>query len=119
MGSERREDERIDTNIEIQFKEKGSFTRSYMLNVSNGGLFIKTTQPLPLEAKVNLLVTLPETSEAMNIIGRVVWINPKAGDNIFPPGMGIQFLDLSKEHKDIIKAFVDKHKAEIKERSII
>ncbi len=118
MSSDQRQTPRVETNIEILFKEKGSFIKSYMLNVSHGGLFIKTGTPLPIDSFVNMKVTLPDTDTPLDILGRVVWINARAGDNSFPQGMGIQFYKLDSEHREIIDGFVEKYRKEIRERSI-
>lgn len=117
MTEERRAHPRVATNIEIVFREAGSLIKSYMLNVSNGGIFIKTDHPLALDTMVGLCIQLPGEKEKMNMEGRVVWANPKA--KAFPAGMGIQFVNLSPEHKDKIKAFVEANLAEIQKRSIL
>ena len=119
MSVENREHPRVETNIEITFKEKGSLIRSYMLNVSNGGLFLKTAKPLPIDSVVNMHVKLPDQEETMIIVGRVVWINAKSGDHTFPSGMGIQFLKMDPEYKKKINEFVDEHRSEIKQHSLI
>jgi uncharacterized protein (TIGR02266 family) len=110
---------RIETKIDILFKEAGALIRSYMLNVSNGGLFLKTEKPLPIDSVVTLMIRLPGQTEAMEIQGCVVWSNPKAKNTAFPCGMGIQFTKLNPEHKKKIEEFVEKHQKEIKESAVI
>ena len=117
MGENERESPRIATNIEIKFREKGSFVRSYMLNVNNGGLFLKTEKPLSIDAEVTMRIQLPDDPETMTVEGRVVWTNKKS--KVFPLGMGIQFTQITPEHKDKIKAFVDANLKEIKSLSIM
>jgi type IV pilus assembly protein PilZ len=110
---------RIETKIDILFRESGAFIRSYMLNVSNGGLFLKTDNPLPIDSTVTLMMRLPGETEAMEVQGCVVWSNPKAKNTAFPCGMGIQFLKMNPDQKKKIEEFVDKHQKEIKESAII
>jgi type IV pilus assembly protein PilZ len=117
MGKETRESPRIATNIEIKFREKGSFVRSYMLNVNNGGLFLKTDKPLAIDAEVTMHIRLPDDLEIMTIEGRVVWTNAKS--KVFPAGMGIQFTKLLPEHQEKIKAYVDVNRKEIKSLSMM
>ena len=119
MAEDKRLSPRVETNIEIMFKEKGSFIKSYMRNVSNGGIYIKTDTPLPVDGRVNLKMKLPDIAESMDIQGRVVWTNPKSGNNAFPPGMGIQFVTIRTDHKAVIDGFVEKHMREIIENSMI
>lgn len=117
MSEDKRESPRIATNIEIRFREKSSFVRSYMLNVNKGGLFLKTDRPLHIDAEVVLRVRLPDDQETMTIEGRVVWTNSKA--KAFPAGMGIQFTRISPEHLDKIKSFVDANLNEIQKLSVL
>jgi type IV pilus assembly protein PilZ len=117
MADNKRESPRIATNIEIKFREKGSFVRSYMLNVNNGGLFLKTEKPLSIDAEVTMRIQLPDDQEMMVVEGRVVWTNKKS--KAFPAGMGIQFTEIMPEHQKKIKAFVDANQKEIKSLSIM
>jgi type IV pilus assembly protein PilZ len=117
MVENKRESPRLATNIEIKFRETGSFVRSYMLNVNNGGLFLKTEKPLNIDAEVTMHIQLPNDQETMTIEGRVVWTNTKS--KAFPGGMGIQFSQIMPEHKDKIKAFVDANIKEIKSASVL
>ena len=117
MVENKRESPRIATNIEIKFREKGSFVRSYMLNVNNGGLFLKTEKPLVIDAEVTMRIQLPDDQEIMSVEGRVVWTNKKS--KAFPSGMGIQFTEIMPEHKEKIKSFVDANLKEIKSLSIM
>lgn len=117
MDSDKRESPRIATNIEVRFREKSSFVRSYMLNVNKGGLFLRTDRPLPIDADVVMHVRLPDDEEVMTIQGRVVWINTKS--KAFPAGMGIQFTEILSEHRDKIDAFVEENRVEIQKLSIM
>jgi len=106
--------------IEIMFKEYGSFIKVYMLNISNGGLFIRTENPLPLETPVKLRMRLPEETEPLEVEGRVVWNFSKGSKKSFlPKGMGIQFVNMRTEHADKLKAIVDRYKKEIERFSIM
>jgi len=116
---DKRKNIRVETNIDILFKESGAFIKSYMLNVSNGGLFLKTENPLQIDSLVTIRMKLPGDTENMEIQGCVVWSNPKGKNNAFPSGMGIQFVKMSPEHKKKIEAFVSQYTKEIKESSVI
>ena len=117
MSQDKRESPRIATNIEVRFREKSSFVRSYMLNVNHGGLFLKTERPLHIDAEVVMHVCLPDDQEIMKIEGRVVWTNAKS--KAFPLGMGIQFTQILPAHQDKIKAFVDANLDEIQKLSLL
>jgi uncharacterized protein (TIGR02266 family) len=118
MQDEKRSSPRVVTTIEIMFKEPRSLVKSYMLNISKGGIFVKTDEPMELDSVVNLKVKLSWEPYEMEIEGRVVWTNPKSRKNSFPRGMGIQFVKLKPEYKEKIDEFVEKYSKEIKDESI-
>jgi len=89
-----------------------------MFNISKGGLYVKTDEPLQLDSVVTLKVKLSWEPYEMEIEGRVVWSNPKSRKNSFPKGMGIQFVKLQPNDKEKINEFVEKYSKEIKDESI-
>ena len=119
MTDNTRGNDRASVQMEVSYKESGSFIKSYIINVSGGGLFIKTATPLPLDSRVTLSLTLPEDPEIMKLEGVVVWTNPRGGKNSFPKGMGIKFIDMKKEHSEKIDKLVKEHKKEIENYSLI
>lgn len=119
MTDDRRSSPRVQTNIQVMFKETGAFIKSYMINVSNGGIFIKTDKPLPLDTMVMVKMNLPGDTNTMDIQARVVWRNPSGANNMFPHGMGIQFVKMDDEHRQKIQNFVSKYKNEISKKSIL
>ena len=106
--------------IEILFKEYGSFIRVYMPNIVNGGLFVRTDNPLPLDAPVLLCMRLPEETEYIEIDGRVVWSFIKGSKKaLLPKGMGIQFVNMPAEYARKIKKITDRFRSEIERSSIM
>lgn len=105
MAEDSRTNQRFETNIDVLYRESGAFIKSHTLNVSNGGLFLKTENPLPINSVVTLRMKLPGETEPMEIQGCVVWSNPKGKDNAFPSGMGIQFIGMNSERRIKIDVF--------------
>jgi type IV pilus assembly protein PilZ len=106
--------------IEILFKEYGSFIRVYMPNIVNGGLFIRTDNPLPLDSPVLLRMRLPEETADIEVNGRVVWSFNKGSKKAFlPKGMGIQFVNMPAEYAQKIKKIADRFRSEIERSSIM
>jgi len=116
---ERREHPRAVVKIEIEFKHTIDFVSSYMLNISKGGLFIKTDEALPLDTIVFLRFTLPDDNKPIETAGKVVWCNTRKEKGYFPNGMGIKFLKLHSNDAEKIKIFVDEHLAQIQSRSFL
>jgi uncharacterized protein (TIGR02266 family) len=106
MGIERRTMPRIETSLEIAFKNAGIFLCSYILNLSSGGIFIRTEQPLPVDAELEMRIQLPDDPEVMQLGGRVVWTKPQS--NAYPAGMGVQFIGMPPVYRQKIHTFIEK-----------
>lgn len=103
---DRRADPRADVELEISYRTAQEFNAAYTKNISGGGIFIKTQQPLPLNKEVQVRFTLPGVSHIFEATGLVVWTNPHPSRSSFPPGMGIKFANLDPESRKIIAGFV-------------
>ena len=101
-----RADPRVNVDLAVQYRSAQEFTAAYAKNISGGGIFIKTQQPLGLNREVQLRFTLPNVSRQVVVQGLVVWTNPHPSRSSFPPGMGIKFMDLDPAAKTIIDGFV-------------
>lgn len=93
---------RIPFKLEVFYGEAETLsedTESLTFNVSAGGLFLETENPLPLGEQLTLRVALPENNYAVHCKGRVAWINtttsPIRSDH--PAGMGVEFLCIEEE----------------------
>lgn len=104
MGIEKRVMPRVDTNLNIAYTSSGASRYSYMLNLSGGGIFIKTDTPLPIDAELTMSFRLPGDPDMLQVRGRVVWTKPET--RAFPAGMGVQFLDPPPECARKIQSFV-------------
>ena len=96
---------RIKINLKTTFKHSGVTVSADILNLSSGGIFIKTDYPLPLDATFSLRFHLPGDPEPLDTEGQVVWI--KQESKASPSGMGVQFIKISPWHKKRLQAFVE------------
>jgi len=73
-------------------------------NISEGGCFLETAQPLDLYQTFQLIVPLskPLPEASLRFKGQVRWSSPKPDC----PGMGIQFLNLEKDSLKKLKKFI-------------
>ena len=72
-----------------------------MLNLSRGGLAVRTINPLPIGTKVQVQFRLPSVENDLQISARVVWSNVQMG-------MGIQFEQADFPEQSALDAFVDR-----------
>lgn len=108
-GAERRKDTRLDVTIKVDYSTKGMFVSNYVTNLSKGGVFIQTDDPLPIQSQINLTFTLPELNITIEAKGKVTWTyDIKKGTSAIISGMGIKFTDLTAEHKALIEDYISK-----------
>ena len=81
----------------------------YSINISTGGVFIGSNVILPEDTELTIKLDLPNSAVPICTQARVAWVNDP--DNIkkssLPPGMGLQFLTLSKKAMHTIQTFLD------------
>lgn len=84
----------------------------YTINMSTGGVFIESSIILPEDTELTIKFNLPNSDIIIIAKARVAWLNdPAALKKVsLPPGMGLQFLDLSMEDLHTIRKFLDSGK---------
>ncbi len=82
----------------------------YSVNMSTGGIFIETVNPMPVDTILFMKFTLPSNGEIISCKTKVAWTNEpgeiKSKD--LPLGMGLQFLNVSLDHIHAIRGFINK-----------
>lgn len=99
----------LQARVDYEIESEDSFLFEYMTNLSRGGIFLSTRNPLAEGTVTKLRFSLPEESRVIEVTGKVTWINPYRPDGDNPnPGMGIEFIDLAEKDKDAITRIVRK-----------
>ena len=96
--------ERVPYAVEVNFRTASSFLVAYSLNLSRGGLFIETEQPVAIDTPVSLQLTIP-TAGAVTVNGTVSWRREHRDEN-GPAGIGVAFSDLGEALATIIDELV-------------
>lgn len=86
----------------------------FSVDLSTGGLYVKTDFPLPVDESLTLRFSLPEQQRLVTCQARVAWVNSKENPRKreLPPGMGIQFVELSLEDMKSIRRFLEHNELE-------
>jgi len=89
---------------------KNKETIVFSENLSMGGVFLETSDPLPPGTKVKLRFPLKSVYRPILIEGKVIWnqkaiAHEKVGNKT--PGMGITFQKIKKADAEIIKELLD------------
>ena len=104
-----RQGTRVQKSLSLTYKDDRAFIKAYTGNVSSGGLFIRTENPLPHGEKFFLKLQLPDVSEPLKINCEVVWSRKKSqATDVRPPGMGVKFLEMSRQDSDVLKKYLSK-----------
>lgn len=104
---DRRTEPRLDVTVKVDYSAKEMFNSNYVTNLSKGGVFIKTDEPLPIHSEIHLTFRLPESNVTIKATGKVVWtFDIKRGTGHVVPGMGIRFIDLSPDDRRTIEQYV-------------
>ncbi len=93
-------DPRGPTNLRIKFRSASleQFIERYAVDVSRGGIFIRTREPLPVDTRLRLEFQLQDAAPLLAGEGTVVWIreHDPTRENV-TPGMGVRFDKLTPE----------------------
>jgi len=79
-------------------------------NLSRGGLFVVTHEPVPEGSRLLVEIALPDGPE-VQAIGRVAWSRVTAAgiaEEAVRPGIGIEFLGASREDLAAVERYVDR-----------
>lgn len=90
----------IELRVAMKFESVDDVLQSRTVNISEGGMFIATRQPRPegTRVRIELEVALRHTSLSGVVVHRVTQAH--AGRE--PPGMGVQFVNLSDDARDFV-----------------
>lgn len=77
-------------------------------NISVGGLFMRTSSPMPIGMPVRVDLTKPGVAESVQVCGRVVSVVTEADSERLdsPPGVGIEFDPLPLETEKQLHALL-------------
>jgi uncharacterized protein (TIGR02266 family) len=86
--SEKRQHLRMPVSLKVAYRTRDALQKDLVTDLSPGGLFVRTSKPLPIGTEVELEVSIAEEEPPIRVRGRVVWLRGEK------EGMGIQFTGL-------------------------
>jgi len=98
----RRSSPRVVLGIPIAYRFGNTIAAALTLNLSHGGIAIRTTSPLDQDTRARLRFRLPGSKRDIDADARVAWSDRRVG-------MGLQFEKMSVEDQAAIDEFVDAH----------
>jgi len=98
----RRGSPRAILGIPVQYRFGNTIAAALTLNLSHGGIAIRTTSPLDSASKIKVRFRMPGSKRDIDAEGRVAWSDRRVG-------MGIQFERVDPANQAVIDSFVDAH----------
>jgi Tfp pilus assembly protein PilZ len=86
----------INANYSIQNKDY----KSYILDISIGGVFVETNEKFIPGQKIVLNFTLPNNQKPFKLTGTISWGSPR--------GFGVKFDEIPVQQGEILRTFVEK-----------
>ncbi len=101
-SSNRRSSPRVVLGIPIAYRFGNTIAAALTLNVSRGGLAVRTTSPLAVGTAVKVRFRLPTAKKDIDAEATIAWTDRRVG-------MGIQFTKLSTVDQALIDEYIQGH----------
>ena len=98
----RRGSPRVVLGIPVAYRFGNTIATALTLNLSRGGIAVRTTSPLEIGARARLRFRLPGGKRELEVEARVAWSDRRTG-------MGLQFERVEAADQSAIDEFVDAH----------
>ena len=98
----RRSSPRVALGIPIAYRFGNTIAAALTINISHGGLSIRTTNPLTVDTPVKVRFRLPNGTGEIEAQGRVAWADRRLG-------MGVRFTKIDEPEQAQIDDYVHSH----------
>ncbi|MCJ7833144.1 MAG: PilZ domain-containing protein [Deltaproteobacteria bacterium] len=107
---EKRRHVRFPVHLAVQYGVEAPVEyTSFILNMSMGGVFIQTDQPLSVGTKILIHIYIPPDVKLLGeFTGEVAWVNDR--NPRIHKGMGVKFSDVGKESLRQLEAYLNEKK---------
>jgi uncharacterized protein (TIGR02266 family) len=98
----RRTGPRVVLGIPIAYRFGNTIAAAVTLNISRGGVAVRTTNPLDAGVVVRARFRVPMGKKDIDVESKVAWSNKRVG-------MGLEFLNIGADDQQAIAEYVDSH----------
>jgi uncharacterized protein (TIGR02266 family) len=107
-GADRRKDDRLQEVLRVEY---GNESLGMIDDLSSGGVFIRTPDPLDLGEQFLLKLHMPGSQTPLEVNCKVVWTNKYGKESRhLRRGMGVKFLDLQPEIQKRVEDYIRSQK---------
>jgi uncharacterized protein (TIGR02266 family) len=98
---------RIQKTLSVNYKDRDTFIKAFTGDISTGGLFIITENPLKRGEEFILKLQLPGLDKPMVIKSLVAWSRKREGkEDTKPVGMGVKFSKITNNDLSRLKQYL-------------
>ncbi len=104
-----REHERLPITLTVNYRTDMDFLNASAKDISMGGMFLRTTSPLPEGTELNLCFNIPEVTMEFCVNAEIIWaVSSSETENEEDCGMGLKFVNISKERSRLLGDYINK-----------
>jgi uncharacterized protein (TIGR02266 family) len=96
--------DRYAIKVPVDYSSVDAFFTDFSANLNGGGMFVETESAAEPGQVVQLQFKLPGREDPLRVSARVAWVSDGKAES--PPGMGVEFQDLSEETREAINDIV-------------
>src|ERR1043165_3198679 len=105
---DRRQYPRESIELVVRYQRLNAFFADYVKNISRGGTFVATSEPLPQDTEFVFSLAVPELDEPLQLRAKVMWVTAvDAASKASPAGMGIQFQYRDAEERGRLERLIE------------
>ncbi len=93
--------------MQVHSGEKKKLFFGYANNLSASGMFIQSINPKPAGTQFKVEFTLPGREEKIECTVEVVWKRDFVPGSRYTPGMGLKFVELDSDYRNLLKRFIE------------
>jgi len=98
----RRSSPRVNLGVAVSYRVNNTIATGLTLNISTGGLAVRTTNPLEVGIAVKLRFRMPKAGHETEAEARVAWADRRVG-------MGLEFTRIEASDQALVNAYVGAH----------
>lgn len=106
LSEEPRKTPRVPVRMRVEIEEQDPQRYLTAVNISEGGIYLRTHAPLPINTLLHLTFNLPLDADTIRVAGEVVRTSLLGTHLETEPGMGLRFVDLAEDTRNRIRSFV-------------
>ena len=106
LSGQERQVPRVPTRIRVEIEEKTPEKYLTCINISEGGMYLRTIDALPEKGTLRLKFILPRDTAEIQTTSEVIRTESLGTRIETEPGMALRFVDISEENRSRIRNFV-------------